>query len=1268
MRTAAAALLVLLAAGAQAAITGTLADLSGKPLPHVRVAAYAFEPDDVAAGRTIAGELRPVLAETESADDGSFGLTVNGPHDVLLAVEADGFIPYAAVHATGEAAGTIVLLRAEMQDVLITDGKEPVPGALVAAWGANGARWERRSNSKGILQIPEPERWVIRALVAHRDHLLWRGVPSDVVTLSSGISVKGKVIDSGGNGVGGAQLFVDEMPYGKTRDDGSFTLQHLSPSWEKILVRHGDEYGVGSRHGSFASISLQHGARVSGWVRDSEGRPVVGAIVRVYNTEWGITDASGRYSIHAAVPAKETIALDPTGTLASDSAPVTLKAGQSVERNFVAKPRPLVSGIVKTAAGAPAAGAVVSAPDSPNEWGETPSRFTTIDRRTITGADGRFRLRCNPDEDEISLRAVGLGTTSAEAGSIKLPVTKEVVLTLPAGVEVRGRVVDEAGQPVAGASVTPTFAEATSAPVVSEPFRWAITDSAGEFHGLIEAGRHGLLVTHRGHLENRSMFKVAAPMKPLTVRLDQAFRLAGRVVNGKGVPLAHVMVGIVGLSDYAETDGNGVFTLQVPKGTWAVGYGRAGLEGTKSVTAPASGIELVIPAGATIHGRALDRETGEPLREFEVAYATKDALAPDSTPVSSSDGSYSVEDVPVGDVTVIVSADDYLGEEVEVHVTEAGAEVPTVSLRRSRRVHGTVTGPDGKPLEAVWISTGPHYHSHGNGTGAIAMSTDAAGNYELEGLGADEESIEFRLDGFLSEHRTLPPSAGNSSVLNVRMATGLTLRGRVVDDEGKGVAGASLEASSVEVGADSQAATSDDTGAFTIGGLASARYDLEVRAGDTGDRRGKVSDIDVAKTPEVTVRLTKPATGSVSGTLSGGDPSAPRTVWIEGSMSYLQADVDEEGRFEIKEVPSGAAKVGGEFNSSKSRVRTPPVTIDVQPGKETHVELAFQPTASVHGRVTRGGEPVAGAVLNFTTDEDSSQAATGEQGAYEVKALTVGKYEVTISAPGERAEVTLHCTVAAPSSNCDFDLFQQQARVTVTDSGTGQPIADVQISGESAASPGQPDGFGATDAAGVLVFKTSPGQALELTAQHEGYATARAMMKDPATPIAMTLTPSDGAVVRIVDARDGRTLTGYAAARDATGKQVATNSDPDSDGTFRLAVLPGRYRFSASATGYGSATVSASTGAEVVVPLRREGTLVIHSSAPLAGTARLIEPDGSEYVRCWCNGIAEIPLTGRVTTVDAVAPGAYTLVIESGGTKRSMAVTVVEGQTTTVDL
>ena len=90
---------------------------------------------------------------------------------------------------------------------------------------------------------------------------------------------------------------------------------------------------------------------------------------------------------------------------------------------------------------------------------------------------------------------------------------------------------------------------------------------------------------------------------------------------------------------------------------------------------------------------------------------------------------------------------------------------------------------------------------------------------------------------------------------------------------------------------------------------------------------------------------------------------------------------------------------------------------------------------------------------------------------------------------------------------------------------------------------------------------------------------------------------------------------------------------------------------------------------QVRIPLPRGGNLMLQSSTGVRATARLLQPNGQPYVRCWCNGIADVTIDGSATLVDRIAPGAYTLEVISNGAKpKQIPVTVIEGQTVNVSI
>ena len=175
-----------------------------------------------------------------------------------------------------------------------------------------------------------------------------------------------------------------------------------------------------------------------------------------------------------------------------------------------------------------------------------------------------------------------------------------------------------------------------------------------------------------------------------------------------------------------------------------------------------------------------------------------------------------------------------------------------------------------------------------------------------------------------------------------------------------------------------------------------------------------------------------------------------------------------------------------------------------------------------------------------------------------------------------------------------------------------------------------------------------------------------------AADVVLELQPADGVTVTVTDARDGRPLEAIVVVRDAERRIVANrHAGANAEGAVTIPLADGavppvhvgervRDRDPAHHAPRSAGCGSASRPAE------RSS-----SSRPSAipGRIRLVQPDGEEYVRCWCNGIAEIKLDGRRTTVENVAAGSYTMeLVGAPGRTFSQAIVIQEGQTTTVTI
>ena len=196
---------------------------------------------------------------------------------------------------------------------------------------------------------------------------------------------------------------------------------------------------------------------------------------------------------------------------------------------------------------------------------------------TRTDGDGRFRLDLGPSEPAGILRAVATGRAPVRVQLADMDAAQrtrlEIVLWHPAS-ELEGRVVDETGHPIAGASVflldeeafgpvegslgmTQFTVSTTVEKLLAPEGGQATTDERGRFRltGLTDR-RYPIRAEHGETLEWSEVVVASAADGPIELVLDGSEptrRVAGRVTDsaGRGLP------GIQVLFDRRNDDGTG---------------------------------------------------------------------------------------------------------------------------------------------------------------------------------------------------------------------------------------------------------------------------------------------------------------------------------------------------------------------------------------------------------------------------------------------------------------------------------------------------------------------------------------------------------------------------------------------------------------------------------------------------------------------------------------------------------------------------------------
>jgi protocatechuate 3,4-dioxygenase beta subunit len=1243
------------------AVSGSVLTTEGAPLPNARVTAFRPVPQMRALVEYTQGRQPAALASSVTDQKGAFVLDVAGDGLIDLHVDADGFAPADVLTALDEPVGTIAMRSAATKSGQVTASGKPVSNAFVVAVPARGLPLFATTDAQGRYRLPDPQTWAQMIVVRHPDFMP-AGHPATSLdfSLEPGQDIHGKVLDANGKPAAGAAIDIGQIMTATSADDGTFVIRHAPRQAGSVRARTASGTAVIPFTAGTPVLKLMPVARISGVVRDASKVALSGITVMVVGgrtAEVTVTDARGAFALSGLPRDNYQLLANGDPVYSTGSAKIDATVGDTTQ-DLVATKQTILEGIVRDAENKPVEGAAISM------LYEVTGSLMVMPAEIVTAADGRFRLR-QQIESEMKLRIAAVKPGVPPGISAYVRNRTPVAIAIPKGVAVEGVVAGPDKKPLAGVRVEPMIGMSGPEMRGETPgTAWATTDEAGRFHGNLTDTTKALTFAKQGYVSAQQVVEIAKGMEPLRVALTRSLAVRGHVVNKDGSPAGDVTIAVAEKMAMSSPDGSFAIEGLSAGGSLELRFGRAmgGMQ-EQVVTVPADDLKLVLPAMRSIHGRVVDAVTGAPVEKFTVEAVRGNGNSHFPQPFESPAGEFSVE-AAEGEVRLNVAAAGFT-EAKNVLVPLTGVEPLSVKLSRGRTLRGSVVDEKGQPLAAVTVNSGA-----GRGLSEEQQpQTRPDGSFEIRGLSFDDETrVSFEKSGYLKAERKV--AAGRDDIiLDLTLRRGISFSGRVLDHAGAAAAGVSVEASSAGHGADYVSAQTDASGAFQFDALAPARYDFKAEREETAER-GAAKDIDVEKTHELIIRLEARPSATVFGHVAGIDPSQSmqRSVFAsnaEGDSSM--AILDLSGNYRIEKAPVGLVSVQATSYGRSGSKSSAKVTVEVQPGAEVRADLAYPTQVALRGHVTRAGAPVGGATIRFSGQNDQN-ALTAPDGAYETM-IDPGEYDVTIAAGQSALPFAKHITVEQ-ASEIDLRIAGASIIATVLDSGSSEPIAGATVTiaplGETHTA-----GSGTTGPEGIAAIDVAQGTEVTVVASRRGYANASSDLTASGTAsVVLRLVRSPGAVIRVVDVRDGRTLSGNVIARSAAGGVVASADQTDPDGTVTLPLAAGTYRFSASAEGYGSHTLSALVPAgEIRLPLPRGGNLAIKSNVDAAGSARLIQPDGEEYVRCWCSGIAKIKLDGRVTLVDRIAPGPYVLeVTVTNGKPKRFPVSIVEGQTMTVPI
>ncbi|PRP93699.1 carboxypeptidase regulatory-like domain-containing protein [Enhygromyxa salina] len=294
-------------------------------------------------------------------------------------------------------------------------------------------------------------------------------------------------------------------------------------------------------------------------------------------------------------------------------------------------------------------------------------------------ADGRFVFHA-PDFALLEARHPDHPTGRAR---VDAPAQLSHTLTItmggvpnPSQAAITGRIIDGAGQPLAGVEVRtmPTRIGGRDPSLARAPT--AVSDAEGRF---VLAPLDDLTYVVGAQLSARPWVQSGAvkPGDEVELRLEDGLEIAGRLVDQHGDPVVAGSVSL--LRVYGPLRRSRVANLSVfdPGGAFsfgglgpghyeleAIAQGRARSKPVK-VKLPRSGgpVKIVLGTGGSFYGRVVDASTGEPLALAHVSVnglASGDSVMPSlSSTVTDTEGAFELTGIEAGRISVDVAAFDH---------------------------------------------------------------------------------------------------------------------------------------------------------------------------------------------------------------------------------------------------------------------------------------------------------------------------------------------------------------------------------------------------------------------------------------------------------------------------------------------------------------------------------------------------------------------------------------------------------------------------------
>jgi protocatechuate 3,4-dioxygenase beta subunit len=831
----------------------------------------------------------------------------------------------------------------------------------------------------------------------------------------------------------------------RTDARGAFKLEGLARGRHTVTASsrgagRASQSGVGA--GQRVELLLVAGPSIGGRALAPDGKPAAGAAVRAEpEVGFGVSrlaaaDADGRFEISGLVPGTyRLIAHHPDWA-------VGVAGGLHLERadldaEVVLAPPVRVTGRLVDPDQRPRRGTVALQ----DLDGVAAPRSLALLIRADAGDDGRFALeRVPPGSHSLAVTASGVAPRriAADVGGRGDVVDLGDVVLEP-GPQIRGRVRDATGAPVADAAVRTIWDGSPAAGVHTLEGR---TEADGAFAlGGATAARYQLHVQAPGFAAWQQ--PVDAPSEGIQVVLEAAGSIAGLVVDEGGRPVDAFEVAALPsggreaqarqgrrMRPVTSEDGRfvmddltgGVYAIQVV----ARDLGRAVVSGVKVMPGGVTDLGRIrLAAGGVIRGTVVDAASAP------IAGATVEARGTDR-PMGMIDilqnvstdaaGAFQLRGLPAGRAIVIARHPEFApGQSPPVDVEAGRAAEATVVMGRGGRIEGVVRSKGGPP-PGVWISAHPSTAVGSFGGPPASATPEPDGSFVLDRVPAGRVGVSLATRG--------AGRIGTGMFKEVQVREGETTRVDFVWREilvsGKVTRGgvplpnvrlsAHAPMSGVSFGPMSGGVPAPAQGPQRMTAVTREDGSYEMIVGETGrvgfsaqslsgGKTYAARTVEIADVEAQTVDLDYPA-GGLSGTVVDAETDAPvanASVSASrdrrgGPPSGGHARTTADGRFSIDVEPGDIS-----VRAMAEGYAPETVTVTVGEAASSEVRVALSRGARIRGRILdHRGRPAPGVWVTAREEVEAglaTSAVSSVDGGFEFSAVRPGAYTLAGGSP-----------------------------------------------------------------------------------------------------------------------------------------------------------------------------------------------------------------------------------------------------------------------------